>query len=71
MTIFLKDLLENADIFSQLPREHCAVCKVELQETLTGKRHTPDGDACSDCYYEKLGEELEKFPLGAAGTRRS
>lgn len=69
MTVYLKDLFENPQIFGDLARERCAICNVALQETLTGKRPTPTGPACSDCYYEKLGEELEKHPVGegAAG----
>jgi hypothetical protein len=69
--IFLKDLLEKPDVLTKLTRERCSVCNVELQETITGKRETPSGFACSDCYYGQLGEEIELHPIGSAGIRRA
>ncbi len=71
MPIFLKDLLENPDVLKDLTRERCAVCNVELQETITGKRETPSGFACSDCYYGELGDEVEQHPIASAGIRRA
>ena len=41
----------------------CAACDVPLQETQTGHRHTDDGDLCTDCYFERLGEELDRRPI--------
>ena len=72
MPIYLKDLAKNPRLLSDLRTEHqrCCKCEVKLQETVTGKRPTPDGPACSDCYYDGLGEEIEQHPLGSAGIRR-
>ena len=43
--------------------QRCVSCSIPLQETITGCRKTEDGHKCSDCYYEEIGEELEKSPL--------
>lgn len=72
MAIYLKDLDENPRLLEQL-RQHqpqCPYCGVVLQETITGKRRTPDGEACSDCYYDKLGEAIERYPISSGGIRR-
>jgi hypothetical protein len=72
MPIYLNDLIENREILKER-REYeqkCFRCNVVLQETLTGKRSTPDGDACSDCFYEQMGEEIESYPIASAGIRR-
>ncbi len=73
MAYYLSDLVKNPRLLQELRSQpqHCCYCHTALQETITGKRKTPDGDSCSDCYYEKLGEEIEKHPLGSAGFRRS
>ncbi len=72
MAIFLTDLIKNPLLIDELQTEqpHCCSCDVELQETITGKRATPNGDACSDCYYELLGDLIEEHPLVSAGFRR-
>ena len=72
MATYLKDLIENPRRLSELrtKQQCCCYCETPLQETITGKRKTPDGDACSDCYYEKLGEEIEQHPIASAGIRR-
>ncbi len=72
MAIYLKDLDDNPQLLQQL-REHqprCPYCNVVLQETVTGKRPTPKGDACSDCYYGLLGEAIEDHPIASGGNRR-
>jgi hypothetical protein len=72
MAIYLKDLVKNPRLLSELrsKQECCCYCQTPLQETLTGKRKAPDGYACSDCYYDKLGEEIEQHPIASAGIRR-
>lgn len=71
MKVSLQDLFEKPDIFAgSLTTGRCSKCDVELQETLTGKRDTPLGPACSDCYFDQLGAEVEKSPIGSAGVRR-
>jgi hypothetical protein len=72
MAIYLKDLVENPgrlrELRAQQPR--CAGCEVVLQETITGRRQSPKGEVCSDCYYGLLGDEIEKHPIASAGIRR-
>jgi hypothetical protein len=71
MPIFLKDLLQDPQLLRQAPfaQQKCCKCGVVLQETITGKRPTPTGDAC-DCYYDELGVEIERHPIASAGIRR-
>ena len=65
MAITLKELIQNRDLLTQMEAEQqrCPYCGVVLQETITGKRPTPKGEACSDCYYEQLGEAVEQHPI--------
>ncbi|MBI4027618.1 MAG: hypothetical protein HY360_21710 [Verrucomicrobia bacterium] len=72
MTIYLRDLLEKPELLEDLcsDQQKCSGCGIMLQETITGKRQTPGGYACSDCYYEQLGEEIERRPIASAGIRR-
>ena len=72
MAIYLKDLGENPRLLEELcgQQPKCVYCDVRLQETVTGKRRTPDGEACSDCYYDKLGSAIEQNPIRSAGIRR-
>lgn len=77
MAIYLKDLVKNPHLFDELREQHrhdgpcCCGCGVILQETITGRRKTPKGEACSDCYYESLGDLVEAHPIASAGIRRS
>lgn len=43
--------------------QRCAECNTPLQETVTGNRFTHKGHVCSDCYFNMLGEELDRNPL--------
>lgn len=72
MAIYLKDIVEDPAVLDKLRTEQalCRNCGVKLQETITGKRHTPKGDTCSDCYYEMLGEMIEDHPIASGGIRR-
>lgn len=72
MTIYLKDLVDKPELLEQLRQNQlrCAYCGVVLQETITGKRPTPKGSACSDCYYGLLGEAIEEHPIASGGNRR-
>lgn len=46
----------------------CDGCGIPLQETLTGHLPCADGaHLCSDCYFEKLGEELDAHPIRTGG----
>jgi hypothetical protein len=72
MAIYLRDLLRDPKLLDSTPgQQKCCHCGVVLQETITGKRQTPAGDACSDCFYEELGQEVEHHPITSAGIRRS
>jgi len=72
MPIYLKDLVDRPDLLRNLRHEEprCCECGVVLHETTTGKRQTPKGESCSDCYYELLGKEIENHPIASAGIRR-
>ncbi len=65
MAITLKELIQNRDLLTRMEAEQqrCPYCGVVLQETITGKRPTPKGEACSDCYYEQLGQAVEQHPI--------
>lgn len=74
MPIYLRDILQKPDLLDTLvsgDTQTCCKCQVSLQETITGRRDTPDGSACSDCYYELLGAEIERHPIASAGVRRT
>jgi len=72
MAIALKELIQNHNLLAEIEGEQqrCCYCDVLLQETIAGKRQTPDGRACSDCYYEKLGEGVEENPIVSGRVRR-
>ena len=72
VAIALKELIQNRGLLTLMEAEqqHCCYCNVLLQETITGKRKTPGGEACSDCYYEKLGEGVEQHPIVSGRVRR-
>ncbi len=69
----LTDLLENPDLFRDaLPKQLCANedCRVPLRGVITGKRNSPIGIVCEDCYFGLMSDEIEKHPPGSAGIRR-
>lgn len=72
MAITLKELIEDRTKLASLGgnQRHCCRCGVLLQETVTGRRKTPGGEACSDCYYEELGEIVEQHPVVSGRVRR-
>ena len=72
MAIYLEDLIKDPQRFEELSTKQprCCNCDVELHESITGKRTTPEGEACSDCYYQLLGELVEEHPIVSAGLRR-
>lgn len=45
----------------------CNSCGVPLQESVTGNR---PGELCSDCYFDKFGEELDAHPIGSLRVSR-
>lgn len=76
MTIALTELIENPKKMDELVQKQragattCAYCGILLQESITGSRKTPRGQACSDCYYEQLGEGIEENPIVSGKVRR-
>lgn len=48
---------------------HCCKCKVLLQESITGNRWTAYGRMCSDCYFGKVGEVVDRHPVGVPRPR--
>lgn len=62
--ITLQDLFENPDLLKDMPGDTCCSCGERLSTTITGKRQTAEGLSCDDCYFGKLGDEIEQYPLG-------
>ena len=54
--ITLQDLLENRELFKTVTLE---VCDQKC-----------DPQICQDCYYERMGEEIERHPIGPVRGRR-
>jgi len=65
MAIPLRDIIDNPKLLDELisSKDKCCYCKTPLSTTLTGKIEISLGMCCSDCYFEKLGEEIEKHPI--------
>ena len=72
MAIALTELIKNPKRVDELVQfqSTCAYCGIPLQETITGNRKTPKGRACSDCYYEQIGEGIEQHPIVSGKVRR-
>lgn len=68
--------LRATDVLSgkaQMPDSgfHCHKCDTMIRESITGCRRLADGKfACSDCYFEDLGDALEAFPILPPRIRR-
>jgi len=61
----------SALISSDKNTQKCVCCGVTLQETITGNRPTEEGNHCSKCYFEKIGDEIENHPIFIPRTKRS
>jgi hypothetical protein len=70
MAIKLKQLIENPALLQKKTGQQCVSCGILLQESITGRRKTCDGDVCSDCYYEKVGEVIDQHPITSGRVRR-
>lgn len=72
MALTLKALIEHPEKVNalKLKSSTCSHCRIPLQETITGKRPTPKGPACSDCYYDQIGDGVEQHPPVSARVRR-
>ena len=60
----IKELRDNPELWEQLKSkaEKCACGGVLSRDRILSK-------ICDDCYYQLLGEEIEKHPIGR-GIRR-
>lgn len=43
--------------------EKCPHCGVPIMEATTGNRAFGEENVCSDCYFEKWGDEVEQHPI--------
>ena len=41
----------------------CKICEVILDFEITGLQQITEGYLCDDCYFESMGEEIEKHPI--------
>lgn len=53
----------------------CDKCSVPLQSFITGREFIKDESGnelqiCSDCYYDMLGDEIDKHPIISPSLRR-
>lgn len=51
--------------------ETCTICKIPLQETITGYRPTDDGARCADCYFGEISEMIDQHPIGRPMATRA
>jgi hypothetical protein len=74
MGLLLRDIANNRSLLKLAPEKQkpCFVCKIPLQETLTGKHHVGNGHdcMCSDCYFDGLGAVIDASPVSAGRVRR-
>lgn len=71
MTITLQDLLNDRTILDRKVKgDVCCECGEPIQTFLTGRRPTPKGVACDDCYFGLLGDEVEQHPIGGGAPKR-
>ncbi len=72
MAITLKELIADRSKLAMLDgdQQHCCSCGILLLETITGKRKTPEGEACSDCYYDQVGDLIEQYPIVSGRLHR-
>lgn len=49
----------------------CAECGSRLHESMTGMRKVGEQKClCSSCYFEKMGEVIDNYPIGIPRTHR-
>ena len=44
--------------------ERCGGCSTMISGTVTGRNQTDEGVRCDDCYFDDLGDLVEKHPVG-------
>jgi hypothetical protein len=42
---------------------NCNKCEIPIQEFLTGKHDVEEGVYCDECFFDELGEVIEKYPI--------
>ena len=62
--------LDEQKLYNLAHLTRCVRCGVYLQENRTGNRKTANGDVCSDCYFQAIGEELDRHPISVPRMRR-
>ena len=64
----LKKFSETKPEYS--PHERCAECKQPLSSGAVDENghSTSHGWLCDDCFYDRLGEEIENHPIGTPQT---
>jgi hypothetical protein len=45
----------------------CKQCKKTIETDGEDIHITNDGDFCDDCYYDRLGDIVEKYPIARVG----
>jgi len=77
MAISLKEFVKRSleEMAALFSRDKCPECKGDFDTHPDEQQYTINGrPVCSDCYFNELGEEIEKHPIGtprATGIRMS
>jgi formylmethanofuran dehydrogenase subunit E len=45
--------------------DNCTKCGKKIHGFLTGKKKIDGKPYCKECYYQELGEVVEKYPIGS------
>ena len=63
--------LTREELRAMFPQGRCVACSRPVGEDEFGEagRMTDVGLLCTDCWFEKLGEEVERHPIGRKGLR--
>ena len=72
MAIPLKDLFDKNHPFWKREDEKCPKCQHPLEGLMSGDEllEILQRGYCDDCYYEAMGEEIEKHPICSPRVRR-
>lgn len=71
MAISLQDLISGKAKLPKLGSAYvCVKCGADCDIDSMARHNTKDGLLCDDCYFEAMGIEVEKHPIGHPGIRR-
>ncbi len=63
-----KEARESDPFWGEKPA--CTGCGTPIQPIFTGSNTLADGSQmCDDCYFEELGNEIDRHPVGALRVR--